>query len=671
MRLLRRFRYLLRRRREARELAEEIELHRAMAEDAQRAAGLSEEAARAAARRLMGNVTLAREDARRVWLAAWLESILQDLRYAVRSLASQPGFTAMALLALVLGIGLNTSLFTAINAVLSRPWNVPEPDRVVNAYTMNRQFGPGLAGFALTGVRFLNENSRTIEGALAFRTYEVDLDGAAGTRAAFVTGNFFNVLGVGMRTGRGFSTAEDVARSPVTVAVISHFLWTKRYGANLDIIGRAVRLDGVPFTVIGVAGESFAGTTENRTDVWAPFASLPLVRANNPALPGLLTDPGRCCSEVAARLRQGVSREQAQSELNALYRQYSAEVQRDPAEILLTGTAMLDHPQRRRRAAPVLALLLVAVGAILLLACANVSNLLLARAAARQREIAVRVALGAGRWRVVRQLLTESVLLAAIASAGGLLLACVLPDLILRFMGQAPPTNLHLTPDGNVLAYAVGIAALCALASGLAPALRGTRVSVSEAMKRQSAHASPRIPLRGTLLGVQVAVSVALLVAAGLLVRGLNRARSLDLGFQTEGVTAIQVTLPPNVYDPAREGAFFDDLVAKLDPTGESVGVSLLLPLGERREYTDFGGVQCASRTPVLTQRVSQGYFDVLRIPILAGRNFLPQDGGRGSILVNEALARVCWAGRSPVGERVNIGGRAREIVGVVRDAQV
>jgi len=429
-------------------------------------------------------------------------------------------------------------------------------------------------------------------------------------------------------------------------------------------------LDGVPFTVIGVAAESFAGTYENRTDVWVPFASWPLVQANDPSAPGLLTDPNRCCVGVAARLRRGVSREQAQAELTVLARQYWIEQKRDPVEIVLTGTAMLDHPERRRRIAPVLAILLTAFGSILLLACANVSNLLLARAAARQREIAVRVAIGAGRWRVIRQLFTESLLLAGIASTVGLLLAYVLPTLALRFMGQNPPTNIRLTPDANVLVYSIGIAVASALAFGLAPAWRGTRISVSDAMKRQSAHASPRIPLRGALLAVQVAISVALLMAAGLLVRGLDRARSLDPGFRTEGVTAVQITLPPNAYDLAREAAFYDDLVSRLDASGHGVAVSMLVPLADRHEFTDFNA-KCANRVPVQTQRVSQAYFDVLRIPVVAGRNFLPEDRGRGSILVNETLARLCWDGRNPVGESVTIGRRQREVVGVVRDAQV
>jgi len=572
------------------DLAEEIDLHHAMVEEAQRAEGLSEEEAHYAARRLMGNATQAREEARRVWLAAWIESVCQDLRYAARSLLSQPGFTFMALVALVLGIGLNTSLFTAINAVLFRPWDVPHAEEMVRLTLVDPQFGAG--GFPVRGYRFLNEQSHTLAGATLYRGYRVTLDeGSTGqaVSAYFVSANYFDVLQVRMTAGRGFRPEEDIAASPVAVAVLSHRAWKGRYESDPGIVGRTIRVDDVRFTITGVANESFQGTGNAPTDLWAPLSSLRLARPKDPTVSDWLTNPGWCCSEVAARLAPTVTRERAQAELTAVYRRFSEEVKRPSREIMVTGTELLD-PKKRQRAAPILVLVLAAVGSILLLACANVSNLLLARAAARQREIAVRVAIGAGRWRVIRQLLTESLLLAGIASGAGLLLAFVLPDLVLRTMGQPLPPTAHLTPDLNVLGYAVGIAVLSAFAFGLAPALRGTRLAVSETMKHQSAHASARFPLRGVLLGVQVAISVVLLVCAGLLLRGVLRARSMDLGFRTEGVSAVELTLPTNTYDDARRQAFLDDLLGQLQGIagGEGVSVSALVPLSDSRNSSDF-----------------------------------------------------------------------------------
>lgn len=653
------------------DLAEEMELHRAMVEDAQRSQGLSAEDARYSARRLMGNATQAGEEARQVWLAGWIESVWQDLRYAARSLKSQPGFTFMALLALVLGIGLNTSLFTAINAVLFRQWDVPEPERVVHVLLTNRYSGFG--GFSIPAVRFLNENSKSVEGATVGRPYQVVLDetgGGPNSRAVFVTGNYFDVMQVGMTLGRGFAPGEDDANAPSAVAVLSHFLWSTKYASDRDILGHKITVEDVPFTVIGVASEKSGGGIEDRTDLWAPMASLKLTRPNDTGIEPLLHSPEWCCSEAVARLRPGVTREAAQAEWNTLFRQYSESMNQPPADILLTGTAMLDHPQRRQTAAPVIALVLAAFGSILLLACANVSNLLLARASARQREIGVRIAIGAGRARVVRQLLTESLLLAGIASGVSLLLAWVLPGMMLRLLNQTPPANLQLTPDGNVLLYALAISVVAAVAFGLAPALRGIGAA-SDALKQQSKHASARFPLRGLLLGVQVAISVALLVGAGLLVRGLDRARSMDLAFRTDGVTAISVTLPTNGYDVPRQTAFFDDLAARLAANGDRIGLTTLLPLGDSRSQTNFTVDGAQTNPSMLVQRVSAGYFDVLQIPIVLGRNFLPEDRARGSILINESLARLYWEGRSPVGEMVSMGRDKHKIVGVVRDSQI
>jgi predicted permease len=604
--------------------------------------------------------------------AAWLASVRQDLRYAVRSLAGQPSFTAMAMLALVLGIGLNTAVFTVINALLTRPWDVPEPGRVVNVHD-TRWFGLSAAA-----ARYLDENGRTVEGVLATRTYRAEIGGGqpnAISRAAFVTANYFDVLHVDMAVGRGFFPDEDVAGAAVTVGVISHGLWVREYAASPDVLGSTVRLEGVPFTVIGVAAQSFGGTDTERTDLWVPLATYPVVRTGDPAAVALLTDPNRCCVDVSARLTAGVSRDQAQDELGALFQQYSTAIARDgafarrPGEILLTGTALLDHPLRRQLLAPMLAVAAAAFASILLLACANVGNLLLARGTLRRREIAVRSALGAGRWRVVRQLLTESVLLAGLASAIGLGLAAVLPGAVLRFAGGVIPDNVSISPDLRVLGFAIVVALVSAVAFGLLPAVRTTGTNANDALKQQNAQVSPRARLRGVLLGMQVAISVLLLLAAALLVRGVDRARSLELGFDTTGSTALRVTLPPNAYDLAQEAAFYDNVVASLEAAGVPAAVSMLLPLGERWENTGFGAPCDTDR--IVTQRVSPGFFEVLHIPIVAGSTLRAGGAGPESMVVDESLARACWGGRNPIGENVIILGRVHQVVGVVRDAQL
>jgi predicted permease len=597
---------------------------------------------------------------------AWIDGWIRDLRYAAHSLIAQPAFTAMALLALVVGIGLNIGVFTALNALLTRPWNVPEPERVVKAYAFNPKAAAGYWGFPLAVLRFLDDNSRTIEGAYAERTDNVRVTANgidAGTTASYVTGNFFDVLDVGIETGRAFRAAEDNPDAPVAVAVISHWLWTQRFAADPAVIGQTVAVDGIPFTVIGVAAEGFDGTSEYRTDTWLPFAAVQLVQPTNPAL---FDDPRHCCSDVAARLRPGISRAAATAEWNTLYGEYLRELDVEPPAIVLTGTAMLDHPQRRQQLVAPLTLIFITFGAVLLLACANVTNLLLARAAARQAEIAVRMAIGAGRRRIVRQLLTEAAVVALGAAALSLPLAYVLPGAALRIMGQTLPTGLNLAPDANVLFYALGVAAICTLAFGLAPALQTTRLDPITAIKGRGTTAS-RTRLRGISLGVQVAISAALLVATGLLLRGADFARGLDFGFRIDGVSAVAVALPPNAYAPDAEAELFDTVVARLDAP-EPVGISYTMPLGERHE---FAGTGCVPGGFVRMYMVTPGFFEVLRIPFTEGRNLTRADAQRNAVVVNEAFARLCSPGQSLAGQLRDIGGRNLEIVGVVRDAQL
>jgi predicted permease len=605
-------------------------------------------------------------------LATLIGSLLQDLRYACRSLVAQPAFTSTTLLALVVGVGLNTSLFTALNALLFRPWNVPEPESVVRLLSRHPRFDFG--GLPIASAAWFESNARTIESAFAKRSGRVALDASSGggiAQAALVSGGYFDVLGVDVVAGRAFGRGDDVPAAPAPVVVLARRFWKARYAADAGVIGSTIRLDGAPFTIIGVAEGSSVGAGD--IDVWAPMSSMMLLRPMDSGNLARLTDPEFCCSDMYARLSPGSTYRQAEAELSALYRRFSKGAEQDGIDIAVAGTAMFDHPEMRRKLTPIVAISLAAVGSILLLACANVGNMLLARGAARQREIAVRIAMGAARRRVIRQLLTESLLLAVIAGVASVVVAPLLPPLVMRLGNQRLPTDLDLTPDGTVLAYALGITALAALAFGLAPAFRGTRVSVSESLRARSSRIGDRIPLQGVLIGVQVAVSVALLLAAGLLLRGLALARTLDLGFRTGGVTALTVQLPRNAYDAARERALFDDILVSLQAGGRSVGMASLLPLGDARNYTDFvvAGAAPEMSSAMAVDGVTAGYFDVLEIPILLGRTFGPGDRETGAILVNESLARLYWPERSPVGQIVTIGGRSREVVGMVGDFQL
>jgi predicted permease len=675
MRLLRRLQYLLHHRRNAAELAEEMEIHREMAERDHRAAGLSVEDAYYSARRQLGNTARAGEDARRVWLPGWLERVAQDLRYAARSLIQRPGFTVLACLALGLGIGLNTSLFTVFNAVALRPWPVHDPGRVVSLLTTSPSGRDVYGGFSVAEYRYLREHSRTLSGAILTRSLGVhagEQPDEPSTNAHLVSGNYFRVLGVGMTLGRGLTEDEDRMGSPQAVAVLSYRMWMTRFGGDPAIIGRSLRLDDVPFTIIGVAAEDFTGISPEHHDLWVPFAILPVLRPNDPSSRELLADPHWCCSVMAGRLEPGATRERAQAELNALAHQFQEQVGTETRDVVVSGTAFVSRPDEKVTGG--MALFLAAVVAILLLACANVSNLLLARAVARKHEIAVRISLGAGRGRLIQQLLTESLVLALLAGSLGLLLAYVLPGFVLSRVTESPP-DLHLQPDTTVLAFTAGVAILSAMIFGLAPALHGTRVSTHEVMKQQSANASPRFALRSVLLGVQVAISLVLLVSAGLLLRGVQQTGAEDPGFATSGVTLLSVALPASQYDEARSRAFFAELIERFGPlTGHApIGLAALLPLGDSRMATGFSmpGQDPERGTPIVYQPVSAAYFEVLEIPVIAGRNFIPADAETHAVLVNESMARQLWPDRSPIGQAIHTGDQRREVVGVVRDAQL
>jgi putative ABC transport system permease protein len=677
--LLRRLRARIRYRRFDADLAEEMEFHRAMKQRELERAGLTETEATVKSRREMGNITLARERSREIWVAAWLDSLRQDVRYALRSLRGQPGFTIAACTALVLGIGLNTSLFTFFNAVALRPWSVADPGRVVTAhYVHSSVSGRGTGGFGIAEYRHLNDHARTFSGLIAWRRSGARLgheEIGGQTPFSFVSGNYFDVLGVRMLHGRGFLPDEDRAGNPREVAVISHRLWERRFAGDTAIVGRTLRVDGVPFTIVGVAPRMFDGTEPpNVQSFWLPLASLQVLSADSARAVSLLTDPNQCCSRMAGRLAPGVTREQARAELEVLSRQFRAQWN-DPAlrsvPLVLSGTAFLAQPGLKASLVPILALMFAAVMLVLLLACANVGNLLLARALARQREFAIRLSLGASRRRLVRQLLTEGLLLSCSAGTIALLVAYALPELVLRaVIDDELPSGI--APDARVLVFTLGIAALACLLFALAPALKATQAAMETLVARREVTRTGR-RLRSALLAAQLALSVILLASASLLVRGVQQAQTQDPGFQVDDVFVVSFAFPGQAYDETRARAFVSELHAalKADASFGPVAATNTIPLGNTRNMTGFrlpGEDEKQSRM-IQIESVSPEYFMVLRIPIVAGRHLDATDRPGGAITINEAMARRYWPDGSPVGQTIVFRDRVREIVGIVRNA--
>ena len=644
MKILRRIRCLLRQRQMEQDLAEEIEFHLRMSGEP----------------RDLGNITQSREDARAVWIWPWLQSVWQDVNYALRSLRKQPGFTLVALLALGTAIGLNTSFFTVFNAVALRPLPVKDPSRVALVFQTNRD-GRSY-GFSIPEYRFLSANARQLAGMVVTRD-EVTRLGfepvGQWTRFSFVSGDYFGVLGVRMQLGRGFLPEEDRAGAPEPVAVLSYRLWRDHFGSDAQIVGKQIRMGEIPFTVVGVASEEFVGLEPE--NLWVPLAALTVLDGQDSFGLRLLTKPDVCCSSVIARLAPGATRESAAAELDALSRQYLQQFKLESAAVLVTGTTFFSNPTSKREITPVMVLMFLGLTIVLLLACANIGNLLVARAAARQHEIEIRRAVGASRARIVRQLLTESLLLALGASGLGLILAVELPDSVLGRVSQAPP--FHITPDGTVILYAVGLAILTCLAFGLAPALHGTRP--------QSVRSHLR--LRSVLMTVQVAMSVLLLVGAGLMLEGVRRASTRDPGFAVRDISVISFDLPVQAYSFDRTSEFFTQLLENLknNPEIGPVGLAAREPLSgaHSQRFVSLPGQSRQQARLVEYQEVSPGYFEVLQIPFVAGRNIRPADERSRAILINQATARQFWgADVNPVGRTILVGTDAWEVTGVVRD---
>jgi predicted permease len=663
MNIIRRLQYLIRNRRMEQDLAEEMDFHRAMVQKDLEASGLAPHDAALAGRRAMGASTQMREASRAVWIWPWLESVAQDVVYAARSLRRQPGFALVAIAVLACSIGLNTSLFTVYNAVALRPWSVPDPGRVVRVYGFVRNPPQGLdnySGFSVPEYRYLAEHSKSMTG-LFFTNGESGL--MLEQRKAnyvFVSGNFFQVLSVGMERGRGFLPDEDRAGAPEAVAVISYSVWQNRFGGDPNIIGRRVKMQDSPFVVVGVTPPDFAGTAPEVTDLWLPLASTGILYPSDSWTNRLLREANICCVDIGGRLAPGFGREQARAELSVLSREFASQSNEKSDGVELAGTALLMQPgQESRQVYAVFGTMFAGVMLVWLLACANVSNLLLARGAARRREIAVRVSLGAARPRVVRQLLTESLVLAVLAGGLGITLAWILPGPILR--GAVGEVSFRLQPDTTVLAFTLGLSLLACLACGLAPAL-----AVTGAARQR------RLSLRSALLALQVCVSVILLVGAGLLVRGIQHARTEDPGFAVADTATVSIDLPANAYPIPATRAFFQTLSQSMQevPGAQPFGWSSMEPLVNGRAFTSFRlpSESAGQAKMVLQSAVSPGFFETLRIPILAGRNFGPADSPGSVVLVNQALVNKYFPDGQGLGKTI-VAGTPRQIVGIVRNA--
>jgi putative ABC transport system permease protein len=583
-----------------------------------------------------------------------MEAFWQDLRFGFRQLLSKPGFTAIAILSLALGIGANTAIFSLVDAVLLRPLPFHDPDRLVIVWEDASKIGfprntPAPANYAdWKAQNQVFEDMAALDG----RSYNLTDEGEPEkVEAQGVTANFFPLLGVKPALGRVFTQEEDKPDAN-KVAMVSYGLWQRRFGGDPALVGKEILLDGQKHTVIGVTPPGFQFLSKE-TSVWVPIAFSPQE----------LADRGSHYLRVVARMKPGVDLQQARADVAAITQRINRD---NPTTGFELGSAVIQlREQLAGDTRPSLIVLLVAVGFVLLIACANIANLLLSRGAARYREIAVRAALGAGRNRIVRQLLTESVSLAVVGGVSGLYFAWLSFSFLKQIIPDGMALNAGIRIDAKVFGFTLLLSLLTGIVFGLAPALEAAKVDLNEALKQSGGRmgaGAGRRRMRSALVVIEVALALVLLVGAGLLIQAFLRLRALDIGVNPENVLTLRTALPPNKYGelPKRD-AFYQQVLDRVRalPGVVSAGYTTATPLtwkGGTNSFTIEGRAQGPAQD-AQSRQISTGYLETIGVKLRQGRFFNEYDGVQAQpvAIINETMARQFWPGENALGKRFRL----------------
>jgi putative ABC transport system permease protein len=618
-----------------------------------------------------------------------MENLLHDLRYGFRTLIKNVGFTVVAVIALALGTGANSAIFSIVNAVLLRPLPYASPDNLMIVWGKNLKTPDQDYGVSAPDYVDYRDQCQSFEGVASFTYDDFNLSGgdmpdhAQGT---VVSANFFDVLGVKPALGRT-TTADDGLPGADHVVVISNGLWNRRYGSDRNLIGQTITLNGASFTVIGVTPPNFQ-SPEKGDELWIPMSFDGGDRARIPssATPEMLSNRSVRFLKVVARLKPGVTRERTQEEMNSITSHIEEQYPNTNTGIYASLVSIKEVLIGKIWA--VLVTLFAAVGLVLLIACANVANLLLARAASRQKEIAIRVALGAGRGRLIRQLLTESVLLALVGGVLGLLLAFGAIKLMVAINPANIPRLSEINIDGRVLGFTLLISLLTGVIFGLIPALQSTKPDLNETLKAEGARGSTggirKQRVRSILVISEVALTALLLIGAGLMIKSFYSLQKVNLGFNPESVLTMQVNLPAVKYsEDSQIASFYDQVLQRVQalPGVQVAGAATSIPLMDRkflRRFTIDGRAPATPNERLMShyRSISQDYHRAMGISLLKGRYFTEQDREKSApaIIINDSMARRYWPDEEdPTGRHITIpsdGPISREIVGVVADVK-
>jgi putative ABC transport system permease protein len=681
-----------------RELDEEMRLHRELRERDRRKAGASADEAFYAVQRHFGNTLQLRERGHAMWGWKWLEDFFQDTRFGLRSLRKNPGFSAVTILTLALGIGANTAIFSLIDTVMLRMLPVQKPEELVQVVRSSPRSGGVPSSYFTNPIwEQVRDHQEVFSSVMTWGDQRFDLSQGGESHfvnGLYVSGDYFNTLGVRPAAGRLLTPRDDV-RGCAGAVVLSYGFWRDHFGRAENAIGSSLSLNHIPFSIIGVAQPGFFGVDVGQNfDVAIPICTEAIIDGKG----SMLDHRSAWWIRVLGRPKPGITPEQATAGLRVMSpgvftatvpQNWKPDIQKTYQQITLSavpgGRGLSDVRQAYNQP---LRMMMGIVGLVLLIACANIASLMLARSATRRKEIAVRLAVGASRFRLIRQLLTECVMLSFAGAVLGILFARWGSFLLIRFISTTrDPVFLDMSLDPRILGFAAGIAVLTGLLFGVLPALRSTKVSLSSAMKGgQSSEAESRAHLRPGrwIVASQVALSLVLLIVAGLFLHSFTNLINLDIGFDRSNVLIINANGHQLKLHAEESSALFKEILARLKslPGTESASMSVLTPISDRRWNSDFhlqsGGGPTGDDTLANMNYVSPGYFTTLRSPILAGRDFNDHDvaGAPNVAVINETMARRFFPQTDPLGKYLLIEDMPGtttppfQVIGILKDAK-